>query len=99
MKRLIFLKMEYLDLEGKKINKAKEQEMRAELYQKSIKQFKKDMKEWIDNKFIKITREFDITKSAVLIQFDDDKWCDLYNKLVSVDIVDIIDVVQPVDEA
>jgi len=91
--------MEYLDLEGKKINKAKEQEMRAELYQKSIKQFKKDMKEWIDNKFIKITREFDITKSAVLIQFDDDKWCDLYNKLVSVDIVDIIDVVQPVDEA
>lgn len=97
MKRLIFLKSEYLDLEGKKVSKAKEQEMRAELCQKSIKQFKKDMKEWLDNKSIKITKEYDIDEPSVLIVFDEKVWDPLYKKLISVDIVDIIDNVIPKD--
>ncbi len=95
MKRLIFLKVEYLDLEGKKVSKTKEQEMRTELCQKSIKQFKKDMKEWLDNKSIKITKEYDIDEPSIIIQFEDEKLDELYKKLVSVDIVDIIDSIIP----
>jgi hypothetical protein len=95
VKRLIFLKVEYLDLEGKKVSKTKEQEMRTELCQKSIKQFKKDMKEWLDNKSIKIIKEYDIDEPSVIIQFEDEKLDELYKKLISVDIVDIIDSIIP----
>lgn len=99
MKRLIFLKVEYLDLEGKKVSKAKEQEMRTELCQKSIKCFKKEMKDWLDNKSVKITKEYDTEEPSVIIQFEDEKLDDLYKKLISVDIVDIIDAIIPTEDA
>lgn len=96
MKRLIFLKVEYLEV-TKKMGKAKEQEARTKLCQDSIKQFKKDMKDWITDKSIKITKEYDTSEPAVLIEFQDEKWCDLYKKLTSVNIVDIIDSIIPKD--
>jgi hypothetical protein len=98
MKRLIFLKVEYLEL-SKKIGKDKKQEMRSKFCQTSIAQFKTDMKDWLFDKSIKITKEFDTTEPAVLIQFDEDKWCELNKKLISIKIVDVIDLVMSKDEA
>src|SRR5579864_6864104 len=98
MKRLIFLKVEWLDLTNKKVSKVKEQELRAALCQDSIKQFKKDMKDWLDNKSVKITKEYAEDEPQVIIQFDDKLRDAMYDKLRSVDIVLSIDSILPVGE-
>lgn len=96
MKRLIFLKVEYLEVD-KKMNKAKEQEARTKLCRTSINQFKKDMKEWLDNKSIQITKEYDTAEPSALIIFDEKVWDELYKKLISIDVVDVIDNIIPKD--
>jgi hypothetical protein len=98
MKRLIFLKVEYLEVD-KKMTKAKEQEARAKLCRKSIAQFKKDMQEWLDNKSIQITKEYDQTEPSVIIAFDEKILCQVVDQLRKVDIVEIIDSIIPKEEA
>lgn len=98
MKRLIFLKVEYLDLTGKKINKAKEQEMRTQLCNDSIKQFKKEMKDWLDNKSIKITKEYAESEPQAIIEFEVKVMDEVYVALRASEIVDIIDSFLPIGE-
>lgn len=95
MRRLIFLKVEYLELKGKKVLKVDAQKMHEELSLNSIKEFKTQMKEWIDNKSIKILHEWSSSDPQVLIQFDEKKLDEVIKKLVSVDIVDVIDSIMP----
>jgi hypothetical protein len=98
MKRLIFLKVEYLEVD-KKMSKAKEQEARTKLCRVSINQFKKDIKEWLDNKSIQITKEYDTAEPSVLISFDEKILCEVVDKLRKVDIVNIIDSIIPKEGA
>lgn len=95
MRRLIFLKVEYLELKGKRVLKADAQKMHEELCLNSITEFRIQMKEWIDNKSIKILQEWSSSDPQVLIQFDEKKLDDLLPKLVSVNIVDVIDSIMP----
>lgn len=90
MRRLIFLKIEYLDLEGKKIKKDEEQKLRLQLCQKSIKEFKKEMKALLDDKSVKILKDY-APEPQVLIEFDEKKLDTVLDKLRAVEIVDIID--------
>ena len=94
MKRLIFLKMDYLDLEGKKIKKAEEDKLRLELCQKSIKEFKKELKVLLDDKTIKIVKDHS-PEPQVLIEFDEKKLELVLAALRAADIVDIIDAMVP----
>ena len=96
MKRLIFLKVEYLDLESKKISKAKEQEMRTQLCNDSIKQFKKELKDWIDNKSIQITKEYVYLEPQVIIEFGNKIFDEVYHTLCALEIVETIDSILPV---
>jgi hypothetical protein len=80
---------------GKKMSKDKEQEARTKLCHLSITQFKEDMREWLDNKSIQIIKEYDTDQPSILIAFDEKIWDVLYKKLISVDIVDIIDHIIP----
>lgn len=102
MKRLIILKVEYLDLKGKKVLKAQEQELRAKLCRDSIVQFKKEMKDWITDKSIRITKEYTIfeeekTSPSLIIEFQEERWELLYKKLISLSITDVIDTFLPKD--
>lgn len=90
MKRLIFLKMEYLDLNGKKVKKEEEDKLRLELCQTSIKEFKKEMKTWLDDKTVKIVKDY-APEPQVLIEFDEKKLDPVLDALRAADIVDIID--------
>jgi hypothetical protein len=89
-RRLIFLKMEYLDLEGKKIKKAEEEKLRLELCQDSLRQFNKEMKDLLLDKTIKIVKDY-APDPQVLIEFDEKKLDLVLEKLRATDIVDIID--------
>ena len=90
MKRLIFLKIEYLDLEGKKIKKEEEEKLRLKLCQDSLKEFNKEMREFLLDKTIKIVKDY-APDPKVLIEFDEKKLDLVLDKLRAVDIVDIID--------
>lgn len=94
MKRVLFLQAEYLDVD-KKTSKAKEQEMRTALCQKAIKQFKSDMKKWLDDRTIRITKEYDLDEPKVIIEFADGLCQDIYEVLIKVDIVQTIDSILP----
>ena len=90
MKRVIFLKTEYLDLKGKKIGKEEHQKLIAKICDDSIKEFKKGIKELVADKTIKIIKDY-APEAQVLIQFEEDKRELVMAKLISLSIVDIID--------
>lgn len=90
MRRLIFLKIEYLDLKGKKVKKEEEERLRLELCQNSLKEFNKEMRELLLDKTVKIIKDY-APEPQVLIEFDEKKLDLVIDKLRSVDIVDIID--------
>jgi hypothetical protein len=90
MKRNIYLKTEYFDLNDKKFNKTQQQEAILKNCQDSIKEFKDGMKELISNKTVKVIKDY-APESQVLIQFDDDKRDEVVCKLISLSIVDTID--------
>jgi hypothetical protein len=96
MKRLLLLKVEYLEVD-KKTSKVKEQEARTKLCRTSIAQFKTEMKEWLDNKSIQITKVYDTDEPSVVILFDEKIWETLYKKLCAVDVVETIDNTLPKD--
>jgi len=98
MKRLIFLKVEYLDLEAKKISKAKEQELREGLCKDSVKLFKNQMKDWLADKKHKITKEYLVDIPQVLVEFPDAERDDAYDALRKSDIVESIDSYLPLGE-
>lgn len=89
-RRLIFLKIEYLDLKGKKVKKEEEERLRLELCQNSLKEFNKEMREFLLDKTVKIIKDY-APEPQVLIEFDEKKLDLVIDKLRSVDIVDIID--------
>jgi Flp pilus assembly CpaF family ATPase len=93
-RRLIFLKMEYLDLKGKKVKKEEEQKLREELCQQSIKQFKKELKTLLDDKSIKLVKDYS-PEPQILIEFDEKKLEPVLEALRSADIVEVIDAMLP----
>jgi hypothetical protein len=95
MKRLIFLKVEYLDLKGKKTLKADVQKMHQQLCDNSLREFKLEMQSWIKDKSIKVLKEFSDPDPQVLIQFDEKRLEEVMQKLISIQLVDIIDSIIP----
>lgn len=97
MKRCLFLKVEYLEVD-KKMSKAEENKFREQLCKNSVKEFKKEMKSWIDDKSLKILKDL-TPEPQVIIECEEDKWEQLYVKLCAVDIVETIDSILPKGEA
>jgi hypothetical protein len=83
MKKLIFLKQEYLDTD--KISKTAEAAARNKLFQQSIEEFKKQLK----GRIFKIKKE--VPYEAVLIDYADATDEQMTQALRAAEIVDIID--------
>jgi|HubBroStandDraft_2_1064218.scaffolds.fasta_scaffold340227_1 hypothetical protein len=83
MKKLIFLKQEYLDTD--KINKTAEAAARNKLFQQSVEEFKKQLK----GHAYKIKKE--VPYEAVLIDYADTIDDEMLEALRAADIVEIID--------
>jgi hypothetical protein len=97
MKRLIFLKREYLDTKKDKIKKADEPKLLAALSLKAVKAFKDQAKSLIDKRTIKIIKDY-LPEPQVLIQFEDKLVEDIYHLMRGLDIVEVIDFVIPVED-
>jgi hypothetical protein len=91
MKRLIFLKQEYVD--EKKLNKTEAIKEHEKYFQESVSAFKKQLKESLDTKAFKILKE--ARPDAILIELDDDARERVYEKLRKADIVESIDSIIP----
>lgn len=91
MKREVYLNVEYLEVEGKKISKVDEQKLREGLCKDSIKLFKSQMKNWLSAKDHKITKEYFSFEPSVVIQFPDEDRDVTYDMLRAADIVSSID--------
>lgn len=88
MKKTIFIMVEYLDIKGKVITKVEEAEMRRKLYDKAVKEFKKEMKDLLDSKTIKILKE-NFPSPSINIEYSDKDI--VYPRLLSAAIVEVID--------
>lgn len=88
MKKTLTIKVEYLDIKGKVINKTEENELRLELFKKAVKEFKKELKDLLDSKQIKIIRE-DFPRPEIVVEFSNKET--IYPRLLKADIVEIID--------
>ena len=93
MKRLIFLKQEYLDVKKEKLNKEKAEQAREIMFDESVLIFKEQMKELLIAKEFKILKEF--PPDSVLIEFYDALQDKMYKAMVAASIVDIIDNLVP----
>ncbi len=91
MKRLIFLKQEYVD--ETILNKSEVIKAYEKYFLQSIKSFKAQLKEQIDNNSFKILKE--VRPNAILIEFDSEDYDKLYEKFCKADIVAIIDSIIP----
>lgn len=98
MKRLLVLKTDYLDLDEKKINKINEQKMRDNIADKSLKEFKSQAKELINNKLIKIIKEYSPEAWVIIECLDKDFYGNVYEAMCKMDVVQTIETVQPSDE-
>jgi hypothetical protein len=93
MKRLIFLKQEYLDVKKEKLNKEKAERAREVMFDESVIIFKEQMKASLVAKECKILKEF--PPDSILIEFADTLQDKMYKALVDASIVDIIDSLVP----
>ena len=93
MKRLIFLKQEYLDVKKEKLNKEKASEAREVMFDESVVIFKEQMKELLASKTFRILKEF--PPDSILIEFSDASQDQMYKAMVAASIVDIIDSLVP----
>jgi hypothetical protein len=93
MKRLIFLKQEYLDIKKEKLNKEKASQAREVMFDESVIIFKEQMKVLLATKECKILKEF--PPDSVLIEFADELQDKMYKAMVEASIVDIIDSAVP----
>ena len=90
MKKLIFLKQEYVD---DKLTKTESIKAHEKIFQQSIVLFKKQSKELLDNKSFKILKE--VRPDAILIEYSEDIHTRMYESLCKVDIVASIDSIIP----
>jgi len=76
MKKLIFLKQEYIDAKGQKLNKEQAEEARVKTYQQSIETFKQQMGDLFTSKSFIILKE--VPPETILIEYsevvDDKMW-------------------------
>lgn len=90
MKKTIFIVVEYLDIKGKVMSKVEEAEMRHKLYDKAVKEFKREMKDLLDSKIIKIIKE-NFSVSSINIEYSNSDKDIIYPRLLSATIVEVID--------
>jgi len=95
MKRLIFLTVEDYNPDDKKMKPDELEKAKAKVLAASIKSFKNGIKE---NKDIKIIQEI-AGLPQVIVEFPEDQYEPAHETLRSLDVVEIIDAVLPLDPA
>lgn len=93
MKRLIFLKTEDYNPSNKKMKADELEKAKVKVLATSIKYFRDGIKE---NKSIKILQEIkDLPQ--IIVEFPEDQYHPVHDTLRSLDVVEIIDAVLPLD--
>lgn len=87
MKKLIFLKQEWVDPKG--LKKLEISESEKDIYQKSVKSFREQLKT-IKHKILK-----EIPPISILIEYDDVLEEEMTAALLAADIVEVIDSIIP----
>jgi hypothetical protein len=87
MKRLIFLKQEYLDVKKEKLNKERASAAREVMFDESVLIFKEQMKDC--SGLFKILKES--PPDSILIEFPDELQDIIYKAMITASIVDVID--------
>ena len=93
MKRLIFLKLEDANPENKKFKAADLEKLEAKALGNTLKDFRNGIKE---NKAIKVLQEIP-GLPQVIVEFPEDQYEPVHDTLRSLDVVEIIDAVLPLD--
>ena len=87
MKKLIFLKQEWLETKGMK--KLEISEAEKDIYQKSVKSFKEQLK-FVKHKILK-----EVPFNSIIIEYDDAIDEEMVAALLAADIVEVIDSMIP----
>ena len=96
MKRLIWLLPYDYNPDDKKLKQSDEDALIAKMSSDCFKLFKQNAKAY---PYVACGKEYPGKHPSILISFDDDKLVDIYNEFVrSVDGIDVIDAILPIEE-